>query len=164
MKRKQCNIIYRPVQKYKEIKECSPRTHLKKLLLPIVHGSSQRCPVHPGRQPRSQTPLNLLQPWHWSPHVALQLSPYRPVGHSKFKKSIGRFIFYILYTHVKLSNLWYICVVFCELCYLYYTYCHKHQRHIQIDNFRLRDDTAPLFYSFHTPVYIPHHMFCPHIL
>ena len=46
---------------------------------------SQNVPVHPGWQPNSQTPLNLLQPWQFCPQASVQLIPYRPDWHAKYR-------------------------------------------------------------------------------
>ena len=47
---------------------------------------SQYVPVHSGRQPNSQTPLNLLQFRQFGPQVLAQFVPYRPVGHTKLER------------------------------------------------------------------------------
>ena len=41
---------------------------------------------------------------------------------------------------------------------------HKRQRHIQMDNFHLRDGMVPRCYSYHMSVDIANHMCYPHIL
>ena len=56
---------------------------LQKLYRYVILLSSQNNPFQPGRQPNSQTPVNLLQPWQFGPQGLAQFKPYLSGWHAK---------------------------------------------------------------------------------